>query len=121
MRTNGPLSPSQAVFRGHLAATLPALLVVIAVFLFCAHWIAQPMRPPAPSYRLYFERLGMVSAGALAAGWLWWSVAIIRWRLWVKSRGADETETRRLAQRTLLLWPKATLLEKSGFGSRGSA
>lgn len=117
MKRDEPLSPAQAVLRGHLIATLPALLLLLAVFLLFARWIAQPMHPPSPSFRAYFERLGIVSLGALLTGWLWWSAAILRWRLWAKSHGADAEEIRKLGERTLLLWPKASLLEKSG--SRG--
>lgn len=87
-------------------ATLPALLLLIAVFAMNARWIAQPLLAPQRSFSAYWIRLGLVSIGALAVGWLWWAVAILRWRVWVRTHGADEKETQRLGQRTLLLWPK---------------
>lgn len=113
MRMNGPLTPGKAVFRGHMMATVPALLLLVAVFVVCEHWIAQPLLWPQHSFRAYFMRLGMVSVGALALGWLWWSVAILRWLLWARSRGADEKETQRLARRTLLLCPKGSWVQKT--------
>jgi hypothetical protein len=109
MKKNHSLTPGRAVFQGHLMATLPALLLLVAVFVLGARWIAQPLVSPAHSFSAYWTRLGIVSIGALAVGWLWWAVAILRWRAWVKARAVDARETERLGQRTLLLWPKRAL------------
>lgn len=35
--------------------------------------------------------------------WLWWSIAVPRWRNWAKSTGADETATQSLAKKTGLV------------------
>jgi hypothetical protein len=113
MKKDPPLTPAQIIFRGHLVATLPALLLLVAVFVIFAHWIAQPMLWPQPSLQAYFRRLGLVSVGALVVGWLWWSVAILRWRAWARTQAADEQEVQRLGQRTLLLWPKGSLAGKN--------
>jgi membrane-associated phospholipid phosphatase len=109
MKKDLPLTPGRAVFQGHLVATLPALLLLVAVFILGARWIAQPLLSPPHSYSAYWMRLGIVSISALAVGWLWWAVAILRWRAWVKERAVDERETERLGQRTLLLWPKRAM------------
>lgn len=109
MKKDASITPGRAVFQGHLMATLPALLLLVAVFALNARWIAEPLISPGRSFSAYWVRLGLVSIAALAVGWLWWAVAILRWRVWVKARGADEKETQRLGQRTLLLWPKRAL------------
>ncbi|MBW4049744.1 MAG: hypothetical protein HIU89_18050, partial [Proteobacteria bacterium] len=93
----------------HLMATLPALLLLVAVFVLNARWIEKPLLSPERSFSAYWVRLGLVSISGLAVGWLWWAVAILRWRIWARARGADEKETQRLGQRTLLLWPKRAL------------
>ena len=112
MKRDKTLTAGRAVVRGHLFATLPALLLLLAVYALCAHWIAQPLLGLGRSFQSYFLRLALVSAGALAAGWLWWSAAILRWRVWARSRGADEKETQRLGEKTLLLWPADSMLRK---------
>jgi hypothetical protein len=118
MRKDAALTPGRAVFRGHLLATAPTLLLLLATFALSANWIAEPFYYPTPSLHAYFERLGIVSAFALLFGWLWWSFAILLWRLWMKSRGAEEKATQRLGERTLLLWPKGLSCEKTELRSR---
>lgn len=110
MKNEIPPSAPQAVLRGHLIATVPALLLLIADFALSAHWVAQPLLSPPPSFRAYFLRLAIVSAAGLAVGWLWWSIAILRWRHWVRARGADEKKIQRMG--TLLMWPKSSLSSK---------
>jgi hypothetical protein len=106
MRKPTPITPGRAVFQGHLMATVPALLLLVAVFVLGARWIAQPLIAPERSFSAYWIRLGLVSVAALGVGWLWWAVAILRWRAWMRARGANEKEAQRLGERTLLLWPK---------------
>lgn len=118
MRKDAALTPDRAVFRGHLLATVPALLVLLATFALSGQWISEPLYYRIPSLRAYYDRLGIVSAFALVFGWLCWSVAILLWRVWMKSRGADEKETQRLGERALLLWPKALFVEKTEVTSR---
>jgi hypothetical protein len=41
----------------------------------------------------------------LAAGWLWWSVAAPRWRLWAYQRVSDLERLEQLAVANRLVWP----------------
>jgi hypothetical protein len=104
--TNEPTFTSRgAVVLGHLAVTLPVLVMIVG------------------SYFVGYALFGLL--GALCSivigttlAWLWWSAVVPRWREWAKDRGADPDQTQSLAQRTGLVWPKGHFLEKTEFRLR---
>lgn len=70
------------------------------------------------SHIIYLEFLWVLklSSGVILGGvigWLLWSYIVPRWRQWAKENGADEERTQILAQRTLLVWPRGSLFEKT--------
>ena len=93
-----PLTATRAVMLGHLVVTAPVLLIIAAVAL-----LAQ-------------ARYGAGAAGALvgaAIAWLWWALAVPRWRQWVLARGAAPAAVQRLGERTGLVWPVGSFFAKT--------
>ncbi len=63
-----------------------------------------------------FTLLGETLVAFVASGivvWLWWSIVIPRWRNWAVRSGTDPETLQRWAVRTLLVYPKGHLLEKT--------
>ena len=125
MKGNASLTPARAVAYGHAVITLPVVLI-IGLATIMAFFV---VRPPSPDdhktlFHQMFFYLAQILIGAVvgvAVGWLWWSLSVPRWREWAKRFGADEEQTQRLAQRTLLVWPQGSLFEKTEFPTRNRA
>jgi hypothetical protein len=96
-------SPEQAaVQQGYWIVMLPSWLLMMGF-----------MWPPI----LYFgidvafntshglRSVGIAIALGIAAGWLWWSVAAPRWRLWAYRRVSDLELLEQLAVADKLVWP----------------
>ena len=94
------LSPSRAVFYGHVVVTLPVLLIM-CLGSFLGYAIKGSV------WAIAGFLLGLLLA------WLWWSLAVPRWREWAKSQGADEEKTQSLGERSGLVWPKKSIFEKT--------
>ena len=93
-----PMTVGRALLIGHLAVNGPVLVLILVGVLV--------------SRSVGWSTSAGVLAGA-ALGWLWWSIAIPRWRTWALGRGADSTELQRLGAKTGLVWPKGWLPEKT--------
>jgi len=65
-----------------------------------------------PGWAMIGLLLGVIPA------WLFWSISVPRWREWAKRRGADEERIQFLGQRSGLVWPKGSILEKTEFRPR---
>ena len=100
-------TPTQAVIRGHLTATFPSLLIIVAVIL-----AARALLGPEAGITV-----GPV-VGAMCA-WLWWSFMVPRWRDWVIDRGLRPEDVQSTAVRTGLLWPRGSFPERTEFRRRG--
>lgn len=99
------LTPKRAVFVGHLVVSLPVVIIMGLVSLL--------------GYILRGQNGAMIGVAlGFVVAWLWWSVSVPRWREWARSRGADEERTQSLAERSLLVWPKGSILEKTEFRLR---
>ena len=102
------MTAGRAVVIGHLRVTL----IVIALI------VAGGAIGRANGYR----NPGLLAGVALA--WLWWSWQVPRWRDWVTDRGAPVDAVQRLAVRTMLVWPKGSLMERTELrrrdGTRGA-
>lgn len=92
------VTAGRAVVVGHLVVnTVTVVVMVLGAYL-------------GPS------SVGSAELGILIAvipAWLWWSVAIPRWRRWALAGGADPHRLERLGVRTLLLWPKGSLFART--------
>ena len=93
-----------AVLHGHLTVSAPAALVLITTFLVSAWLGVRPM--------------GVAFGIGITPGWLWWAVAVPRWRDWVVDRGIDPAKVQTLAAITGLVWPRGSFFEKTEFPRR---
>lgn len=98
-RGSRPLSAGIAVLVGHIVVTAPVLMLIV-----CSWRISRPY----PSGTRIVAILG-----ATVVAWLWWSLAVPRWRIWSLDRGADADTVQRLGVATGLLWPKGWVFEKT--------
>ena len=99
------MSPLNAVLVGHALVNGVTILIIGACVL------------SANALEVRWT-IGVLAGGVLS--WGWWSLMIPRWRRWAASQGADPEQTQRLGERTLLLWEKGSVLEKTEFrGKRG--
>src|SRR5438105_803164 len=94
-----PITADRAVLTGHLAVTGPVVVLVLGVTVIVA-------RLTGLAWRLTL----LIGVGA---GWLWWSLAVPRWRRWAHARGAEPSELQRLAQRTGLVWREGSFMSRT--------
>jgi hypothetical protein len=52
------------------------------------------------------------------AAWLYWSIAIPRWREWALRRGADPDELQHRAEKVGLVWKRGSVFERTEFRPR---
>ena len=57
--------------------------------------------------------VGVFVLVGIAAGWIWWSVAAPRWRLWAYQRVGDLELLEQLAVADKLVWPLSHLLTRT--------
>jgi hypothetical protein len=92
----------KAIVVGQLVVNLPAVGIMLAALFLGSFVVPWP-----------FRLLG----GALA-GWVWWSVAVSRWRDWALNGGIDPERLQKFAFRAGLTWPKGSLFERTEFRRR---
>ena len=102
------LTPKRAVLLGHLVISLPVVIIMGLV--------------PLLGCILRGQNGAMIGVAlGLLVAWLWWSIFVPRWREWARSRGIDEERTQSLAERSLLVWPKGSILGKTEIRPRKKA
>ncbi len=84
------VSIKAAIWRGQLTVNLPVILIIFA---------------------------GLVIVG-LPLGWLYWSYAVPKWKLWAYARVDDVPALKRAAVRAGLIWPDNHLFEKTEICSK---
>jgi len=57
---------------------------------------------------------------SIPLAWLWWSVAVPKWKLWAYSRVNDVDALKRRAIAAGLIWPDGHLFEKTELCSRAT-
>jgi hypothetical protein len=97
----------EAIRRGQLVVNLPVLAMIFLGGI-CS---VKVLRGP-------WILLGMF--GSIAGAWLWWSLAVPRWRLWALRSGCDPDELQAQGMETGLLWPKGSFFEKTELPPRGA-
>lgn len=93
------LSVWKAIIIGWLIVNLPALLIMLSIFI-----IGMNL---GPKIWWLFLIIG------IAVGWTWWSFTIPRWRRWAHRRGAAPDKLQKAAVATGLVWPKGWIFEKT--------
>lgn len=95
------MNAKKAVALGHLLITVPVFVIILGSFMLGSITGLVPV---------LLLLLVLVSAGL---AWLWWSLAIPRWRDWAHGRGADPDALQALGTKTCLVWPKGSIFEKT--------
>jgi Zn-dependent protease with chaperone function len=101
------------VLVGHFWVTLPATFLVGGIalgLLSLLTWFFGVLAGP-----LFWLVYGLGIMLGCAAGWLWWSFFIPRWRRWARSRSVPIDKVEALATLTGLVWPKGWIFEKTEF------
>lgn len=102
MPSEEPSQEMLAVRAGYWRVTLPSWLMTMAfvwppIFYF---GFEDAFNTPTGLWTVS----GFFVAG-LAAGWVWWSFAAPRWRLWAYQRVSDLEQLEQLAVADKLVWP----------------
>jgi len=92
------MSIGRAILIGHLVVNGPVLGLLAA---------------GAVLGRALAGNLGLGLFGGAVVAWLWWSLAVPRWRAWALARGADAAELQRVGAVTGLVWPKGWVFGKT--------
>jgi hypothetical protein len=114
------MTPSKAVLAGTFIVNLPVLVIIITGGE-VAFWLLNklmPMQVLSPAKAILTLILALVSAILMllvwaALAWLYWSLAVPRWRIWAHRAGADPEKTQILAVRARLVWPKGSFFERT--------
>ena len=96
-----------AIRWGQLVVNGPVLALIVLGSIFSAKKLSGP-----------WILLGIF--GSIALAWLWWSLAVPRWRLWALRSGCDPEELQIQGMEAGLLWPKGHFFEKTELPPRRS-
>lgn len=91
---NGDNVPPHLILLGHLAITVPAILILPLV----VYWGFGEFGPSLWPYYL--------TAG-LALGWQWYSIALPRWESLLTRRGFQVNQPEKIARQSGFIWPGA--------------
>lgn len=105
------VSIDAAIRRGNLLVTLPVrlLFVVPAVAAFLGRRLVHDS---LRNYRFAIAIFALFCICFVAA-WLWWSVAVPKWRLWAYDRVDDIAELKRRAVKAGLIWPDGSRFSRT--------
>jgi hypothetical protein len=96
------VSVENAVRVGSLTVNLPA---VILIFSFMIGGLVLVGYPPVLPFTVFF--------GGFALSWVYWSLAITKWKLWAYANVEDLVELKKAAVRANLIWPDNSLFNKT--------
>ncbi|MFL6575901.1 MAG: hypothetical protein ACJ8MR_04760 [Povalibacter sp.] len=104
------ISVARAIVAGYVFVNIPVALFIGAPMFLVAKYISNP----SPWW------IALLPGGFIVA-WLWWSVAVPKWRLWAYERVEDIGELKRSAIDAQLLWPDGSIFEKTEIKSASHA
>jgi len=94
------MTPQQAVRTGTSVVNLPVVATLIAGFIISGRL-------------LYGWNILFGCLGTIATAWLYWSIALPRWRAWALRSGVDSETLQFLATRAGLAWSRRSAFEKT--------
>lgn len=98
------ISAKAAIARGQLLVNGPVMLLLVgpgtAALLLGGRTAGAPL-------------VGFAFVGGFVLAWLWWSLAVPRWRVWAYERVEDVAELKRQAVVGGLLWPDGSFFERT--------
>lgn len=101
--TMGSRSSTLTVLVGTIAVNLPTLPLLVGPLIVLQAWFSAA--PPMPQFAAL--GIGFVSA------WLWWSVAVTKWRRWAEQGGMSAAEVQYRGEKAVILWPRGHFLERT--------
>ncbi|ESQ76077.1 hypothetical protein ABAC402_06420 [Asticcacaulis sp. AC402] len=72
----------------------------------------------AAIYDPAYVMLACLAALGIPSGWIWWSLAVPKWKLWAYSRVENIKQLKREAVSEGLIWPDGHILEKTEICSK---
>lgn len=95
----------KALRRGQLIVNVPVFIIMFTIVGFCISLSAQKLAPG------YLILIGILLAPL--AGWIYWSFAITRWRIWAFTNVDNVNELKSKAISGKLIWPDGHIFEKT--------
>lgn len=102
------IAVEQAIHRGNLQVKYPSMALLIGPLLAPLVVVALVGDDVVPDFAWV-----LVLVGAFGSSWLWWSVALPRWRVWAIENTADFGELVFQALSAQLMWPPGHFLERT--------
>jgi hypothetical protein len=107
------LTIGKAILIGELVVNIPALALLLASLVGFGSWMEDSLPFLAPGHHdkswqgrlIEFGLVLCLFTVATAIGWLWWSLALPRWRLWALRRVNDPFALRGAAIGASLMYP----------------
>ncbi len=111
------ITVKQALGRGFRTVSLPVMIIMFMPWLLCWAQFSQlhRMTEAAPAVKEFAVAICLVLVAAsilsIPAAWLWWSIAIPKWKLWAYARVDDLAELKDAAIEANLIWPDGHVFE----------
>lgn len=99
------VSVKQALNKGQLAINIPVFIIMFGVISLLFYLSAIKEIP------FYFTPLSFVIGPF--CGWIYWSFAIVKWKLWAFKNVRNRHELKEKAIRTQLIWPDSSIFNKT--------
>ena len=118
------ISIKQALRRGFWTVNLPVLLIIFSQFgitlvvMQAAERFGSLLPRPAVDYLM--PALLIVAFSSPLTGWIWWSVAVPKWKLWAYSRVDDVQALKMAAIGDRLIWPDGHIFGKTELCSKAT-
>lgn len=101
--TKGSRSPTLTILVGITAVNLPTLPMIVGPLFILQTWFSAT--PPLPQFAALW--------GGFMSAWLWWSVAVSKWRRWAEQGGMSAAEVQYRGERATILWPSGHFFERT--------
>jgi hypothetical protein len=112
----------QALRRGFWTVNVPVLLIIFGQFSVTLMVVQAVERfgtlLPRPAVDYLMPALLIVALSSPLTGWIWWSVAVPKWKLWAYSRVEDVQALKIAAIQGQLIWPDGHIFEKTEWCSK---
>lgn len=104
------ISVGRAIFAGYLFVNIPVGVLIAGPMFIVAKFIPHP----GPLWIALFP-------GGFLCAWLWWSIAMPKWRLWAYERVEDIGSLKKSAIDAQLTWPEGSFFERTEIKSASHA
>jgi hypothetical protein len=111
------MTPARAVLVGSMVVNGPVLLLLFGPSAI-VWWLGGA---PKVIHAPLGLRLALSFGLSVCVAWLWWSVAIPRWRIWAFERVSDLPKLKQMAVAARLTWPEGSVFERTEIKSPGVA